>query len=84
MSGTDRIKQLAGIMDLPGFPKSAGMRVVSVEPGKGAGKKLLFLLNHTTTPKTVRVPAGKRELLTGQSTGDTLDLGILGVAVLEM
>jgi uncharacterized protein (TIGR00369 family) len=34
MSGTDRIKQLAGIMDLPGFPKSSGMRVVSAEPGK--------------------------------------------------
>jgi uncharacterized protein (TIGR00369 family) len=34
MSGADRIKQLAAIMDLPGFPKSAGMRVVSIEPGK--------------------------------------------------
>lgn len=34
MSGADRIKQLAGIMELPGFPKSAGMRVVSAEPGK--------------------------------------------------
>ena len=34
MSGADRIKQLAGIMDLPGFPKSAGMRIVAAEPGK--------------------------------------------------
>ena len=34
MSGADRIEQLAAIMDLPGFPKSAGMRVVSAEPGK--------------------------------------------------
>ena len=34
MSGADRIKQLAGIMDLPGFPKSAGIRLVSAEPGK--------------------------------------------------
>ena len=32
--GPDRIKQLAGIMDLPGFPKSAGMRVTAAEPGK--------------------------------------------------
>ena len=32
--GPDRIKQLAGIMDLPGFPKSAGIRLVSAEPGK--------------------------------------------------
>ena len=34
MSVADRIKQLAGIMDLPGFPKSAGIRLVSAEPGK--------------------------------------------------
>ena len=34
MSGTDRIGQLAGIMELPGFPKSAGMRIVAAEPGK--------------------------------------------------
>ena len=34
MSGTERIEQLARIMDLPGFPKSAGMRIVSAEPGK--------------------------------------------------
>jgi uncharacterized protein (TIGR00369 family) len=34
MSGADRIKQLAGIMDLPGFPKSAGIQLVSAEPGK--------------------------------------------------
>lgn len=34
MSGADRLRQLAGIMELPGFPKSSGMRVVSAEPGK--------------------------------------------------
>jgi len=34
MTATDRIAQLAGIMELPGFPKSAGMRVVSAEPGR--------------------------------------------------
>ena len=34
MSGAERMKQLAGIMDMPGFPKSSGMRVVSAEPGK--------------------------------------------------
>jgi beta-galactosidase len=57
---------------------------VEVAVREGGGRRLLFILNHTTTPKTVRVPAGKRELLTQQSTGDTLELGILGVAVLEM
>lgn len=34
MSGAERLRQLAGIMELPGFPKSAGMRVVSAERGK--------------------------------------------------
>ena len=34
MSGADRIAQLERIMDLLGFPKSAGMRLVSAEPGK--------------------------------------------------
>jgi len=69
----------------------AGIKPVVEPPGgveagvrEGGGKKLLFLVNHTTTPKTVHVPAGKRELLSGQTTTGTLDLGILGVAVLEM
>lgn len=57
---------------------------VEVSVREGGGRRLVFILNHTTTPKTVRVPAGKRELLTQQSTRDTLELGILGVAVLEM
>jgi uncharacterized protein (TIGR00369 family) len=34
MIGAERVKQLAGIMDLPGFPKSAGFQLVSAEPGK--------------------------------------------------
>jgi beta-galactosidase len=57
---------------------------VEVGVREGGGKKLLFLLNHTTVAKTVAVPAGKRELLTGRTTGPTLELGILGVAVLDL
>jgi uncharacterized protein (TIGR00369 family) len=34
MGGGDRIAQLERIMDLLGFPKSAGMRLVAAEPGK--------------------------------------------------
>ena len=34
MSGADRIAQLERVMDLPGFPKTAGMRLVAAEPGK--------------------------------------------------
>jgi len=57
---------------------------VEVGVREGGGRTLLFILNHTTAPKTVPVPAGKRELLTQQATTETLELGILGVAVLEM
>ncbi len=69
----------------------AGIKPVVVPPEgvevairEGGGKALLFILNHTTKPKSVRVPSGKRELLTQQSTTETLELGSLGVAVLEM
>ena len=34
MTGADRIAQLERIMDLLGFPKSAGMHLVAAEPGK--------------------------------------------------
>ena len=33
MSRPDRIAQLERVMDMPGFPKSAGMRLVAAEPG---------------------------------------------------
>jgi uncharacterized protein (TIGR00369 family) len=36
MTGADRIAQLERVMDLPGFPKSSGMRVIAAEPGKVA------------------------------------------------
>jgi uncharacterized protein (TIGR00369 family) len=34
MSGVDRIAMLERVMELPGFPKSSGMRVTAAEPGK--------------------------------------------------
>ena len=34
MVGSERVAQLERIMDLLGFPKSAGMRLVSAEPGR--------------------------------------------------
>ena len=55
---------------------------VSVRQGKGA--KLLFLINHTEQPQEVQVPAGKKELLTGKKTGDSLKLDRFGVAVIDM
>ena len=57
---------------------------VEVSLRQGAGRKLLFLVNHTEEPQTVVVPAGQRELLTGQTTGGTLQLDRHGAAVLRL
>ena len=51
---------------------------------QGQGRRLLFLLNHTDEPKTVAVPQGRPELLTGAKTGDCLTIDRFGVAVLEL
>ncbi|HKT55690.1 MAG TPA: beta-galactosidase [Microbacterium sp.] len=42
-----------------------------------------FVLNHGRDPLTVDVPAGARDLLSGETTGATLTLPRFGVAVLE-
>lgn len=55
---------------------------VSVRTGPRA--ELLFLINHTEEEKTVRVPAGRVELLSGEVTRDELTLGRFGVAVIRM
>ena len=34
MNGAERLAILERVMDLPGFPKSSGMRMVAAEPGK--------------------------------------------------
>lgn len=41
-------------------------------------------MNQTEATQTVAVPAGKQELLGGQTTGETLTLERFGVAVLMM
>ncbi len=57
---------------------------VEVSLRQGSNRRLLFLLNHTDEPKTVKVPKDKTELLTGQKTGDSLNLDRFGVAVIEL
>ncbi len=47
-------------------------------------RQLLFLVNHTEEPQTVNVPEGKVELLSGEKTGDTLELARYGVAVVKL
>jgi beta-galactosidase len=51
---------------------------------RGQAGTLLFLLNHTDEPKTVAVPQGRVELLSGQRTGESITLDRFGVAVLEL
>jgi beta-galactosidase len=71
--------------------KDAGIRPpITPPPGievsirQRAEKRLLFLINHTDEPRTVTVPKGKADLLTGQKTGESLDLDRFGVAVIEL
>jgi len=57
---------------------------VEVTVREGAGKRIMFLINHTEEKKTVEVPAGKRELITGAKTGESIELGIFGVAAIKL
>jgi len=71
--------------------KSAGVQpIVSPPEGvevsvrEGAGKKLLFLVNHTEEKKTVPVPAGKQELLRGGNTKQAIELDRYEVSVIRL
>jgi beta-galactosidase len=65
----------------PALAPPPGVEAVTRE---GEGRKLLFVLNHTAEPKTVRLPAGARDLLADRPGPDSLELPALGVAVLEL
>ncbi|UCC23144.1 MAG: beta-galactosidase [Planctomycetota bacterium] len=71
--------------------KDAGVRPpvkpplgVEVSIRQGNGQKLLFVINHTDEPKTVNVPAGKTELLTGKTTDGSITLDTFDVAVIKL
>lgn len=57
---------------------------VEVSVREGDGKKILFIINHTEEPHIIPIPAGKPELISGATTGDTLTLGIYEVAVIKL
>lgn len=57
---------------------------VEVSVRQGAGKRVLFLVNHTEEKKVVTVPAGKRELLSNTLTKRELTLGRHDVAVIKL
>ena len=66
--------------------KSAITPPAGVEVSRRQGPKadLLFLINHTEEPRTVPVPAGKTELLSGKKTKRELHLERFGVAVIKL
>ena len=51
---------------------------------QGKKKKLVFLINHTEESKTVHVPKGKKELISGYTMTGTVALDAYGVAVLKL
>ncbi len=57
---------------------------VEVSVRQGAGKRVLFLVNHTEEKKVVTVPTGKRDLLSGKLTKGELTLGRHDVAVIKL
>jgi beta-galactosidase len=57
---------------------------VEVSVRQGEGRRVLFVINHTEEARTVSVPAGKQELLSGEVTEGTLELGAYGVAVIKL
>lgn len=58
-------------------------RGVEIATRSGDNHQLLFLVNHTDEKQSVEVLSGRRELLTGTKTSDSLVLEGFGVAVIE-
>jgi beta-galactosidase len=69
----------AGITPLLNTPE--GVEVVSREDDQ---KKLLFLINHSEKPKTVKVPQGFTELISGKKTKKKIRIDRYDVAVIRM
>lgn len=69
----------AGIVPVVRPPR--GVEAMIREDGQ---KRILFLINHTEEQRTVDIPGGKRELLSGTKTGTTVSLGPYGVSVIRL
>ncbi|MEI8351672.1 MAG: beta-galactosidase [bacterium] len=74
-----------------GALRDAGIKPVLTPPAgvevsvrENKTHRLLFLVNHTETKKRVKVPAGKKELITGKLTAASLALEPFGVAVIHL
>jgi beta-galactosidase len=73
----DRLLRDAGVERWVDLPEG-----VEASVREGGGKKLVFLINHNDTARTVAIAPGKRDLLVGQVLGDRVTLGPYGVAVI--
>ena len=65
---------------LPARPPSGVERSVR----EGAGKKLVFFVNHTEEERTIEVPAGVDELIGGKKTAAVMTLKPYDVAVIRL
>lgn len=57
---------------------------VEVSMREGQGRKFLFLMNESEEAKTLPVPVGKLEVLSGLKTGAELTLPRFGIAVIQL
>jgi beta-galactosidase len=75
------VAQLLADADIRSFNPPAG---VEVAIRSGAKHELQFLINHAEEEKSVKVHAGNRELISGETTKGFLTLKPFGVAVIEI
>jgi beta-galactosidase len=71
--------------------KDAGIRPEVYPPAgieasvrQGQSRRLLFLINHTDEPQSVKVPQDRLELLSGEKTTGKIQLDRFDVAVIEL
>ena len=73
----DRLLRDAGVERWVDLPEG-----VEASARQGGGKRLVFLINHNDTERSVAIAPGKRDLLAGRVLGDRVTLAPLGVAVI--
>jgi beta-galactosidase len=72
----DRLLRDAGVERWVDLPDG-----VEASARQGGGRRLVFLINHNDTERSVAIAPGKRDLLADQVLGDRVTLGPYGVAV---
>jgi beta-galactosidase len=65
-------------------PLSKPPEGVEISYRQGRGRRLMFVVNHTEEARTVSVPVGKTELISGKTVGPDLELGAYEVAVVKL